>query len=339
MSTTSKYFRQRGAALLFALLLVMTMLSLLALNQQLFDIQWKLGTSWENQRQMREYGLGAEGLALIALRRQAEDETTNLKQLWATANSSYPIEGGKVTGRIKDYQNCFNINGLIYGRNASAAGVASASRTLVMQQFLTLLSLSNTVVGGASQILERALDWVDRDIQLAGANGAESANYLRHKAPFYTPDASFGDLSEMQLWQVPQVQRLIDSGLFCARPSVEIPSINVNTLHEKDAVQLAALFFGQLSVEQAAEFIRQRPKNGYREKTQFVAKLMGQAALSDTQKALIEQQLLLRSYWFEVEVEVEVKDELGQRFEFMKSYIWVPRKGAAKVYRRLYGEY
>ncbi|MGB1237270.1 MAG: type II secretion system minor pseudopilin GspK [Pseudomonadales bacterium] len=324
---------QRGAALIFAMLLVSAMATLLVFNQQFFSFSWQLYQGAQSKQQAREFAHGAEALAIVALRRQAEQDTTHLKQWWASADNTYPIEGGQVSGRVRDAQNCFNLNGLTYGREMSAAGVASVQRTLVMQQFLSVLSLSNTLVADADKVLERTLDWIDQDIQLAGAQGAESADYQLYAKPFYTPDSAFGDLSEMLLWQLPAVQRVMDSALFCTRPSRALPSVNVNTLQEAQAVQLAGLFFGQLSVASAREFIRNRPANGYAAQQDFLPSLLAQASLSDAQRALLQQQLLLRSYWFEVDVDVVLE---GRR-EFLRSYVQVPREGPAKVYRRIYG--
>lgn len=335
MKAQSPGFRERGAALLFAMLLVVAMLSLLAWNQQYFDFAWQLGQSRESRQQARQYALGAEALAVVTLRRQAQQDTTHLQQLWASDDSRYPIEQGEIRGHIVDQQNCFNINGLIYGRQLNAAGVASIERTLVMQQFLSLLSLSQTLVEGADEVLERSLDWIDKDIQLAGAKGAESVNYQRYRVPFYAADAPFADLSEMLLWQLPEAERLSASSLLCARPSTAVPSLNINTLAHQDAVHLAALFFGQLSIEQAEDFIRQRPAKGYLEQGEFLPQLFQQVALSEAQKALLQQQLLVRSYWFEIVMQVNYQ---GNR-EYLRSYAWVPRPGKAKIYRRLYGEY
>lgn len=112
--------RQGGAALVVALLIFALAAALMVGIQRDFSLTMQRGSNQFTEQQGWAYLRGAEALAVVALRadaeldKQVETPRDDLSELWAAEATPYPLEGGGwLLGQIEDLQGRFNLNLLV----------------------------------------------------------------------------------------------------------------------------------------------------------------------------------------------------------------------------------
>lgn len=319
--------RERGAALIFVLLIVAT-LSIIAvqINEQLrFNVK-----RLDNQRQNTQaywYALGGEQLALSLLNMIGDDERTHLGQAWATEDAVFPIEGGLLQGRISDATACFNLNNLLLVRQP---GEAEAAETAYEKQFVSLLELYGFDRARALQLRDRVQDWIDADLQPNGLYGAEDLDYSDRELAFQAANSFFVNTSELNLlmeFENKEIDAL--NRVFCALPKTGT-TINVNTLKEEQAPLLSALLSSLVSVSDAAQLLKQRPEGGWESVEQFLADpaLSGKDLPED-----YRDKLAVQSGFFHATINVLYRDT---QFSLISQMTIANNK--ASVQSRRYGE-
>ncbi|HCS27883.1 MAG TPA: hypothetical protein DIW43_10540 [Spongiibacteraceae bacterium] len=319
--------RERGAALIFVLLIVAT-LSIIAvqINEQLrFNVK-----RLDNQRQNNQaywYALGGEQLAISLLNQIGDDERTHLGQAWATEDAVFPIDGGLLQGRIVDASACFNLNNLLVVRNA---GEAEPAETAYEKQFVSMLELYGFDRARALQLRDRVQDWVDEDLQPHGLYGAEDLDYSDRELAFQAANSFFVNASELNLlmeFEDKEVDAL--NQVFCTLPKTGT-SINVNTLREGQAPFLAALLASTISVEDASQLLKQRPEGGWESVDQFLSDpaLAGKELPED-----YRDKLAVQSSFFHATINVLYRDT---QFSLISQMTIANKK--ASVQSRRYGE-
>ncbi len=119
-NTCGSFKRQRGAALIVALLVFALAAALMVGLQRDFTLQMQRGGNNVIMEQGWAYLRGAEDLAATALRFDVEQDAASgssrddLTELWATQNTPYALdEGGWLSGRLDDLQGRLNLNSLV----------------------------------------------------------------------------------------------------------------------------------------------------------------------------------------------------------------------------------
>ena len=125
--------RQGGAALVVALLIFALAAALMVGIQRDFSLTMQRGSNQFTEQQGWAYLRGAEALAVVALRadaeldKQVETPRDDLSELWAAEATPYPLEGGGwLLGQIEDLQGRFNLN-LLVADPASGRGDGETS--------------------------------------------------------------------------------------------------------------------------------------------------------------------------------------------------------------------
>ena len=110
----SRPMRQRGAALVLALLVFAICSVLIIAMTRDFNRIYQQGSNTFVMAQSKAYLLGAEGLATLALLadddadRKAELNRDDLGEIWAREAQPYPLEeGGWLVGELEDLQGRF----------------------------------------------------------------------------------------------------------------------------------------------------------------------------------------------------------------------------------------
>jgi len=179
---------QDGIAAVTALLVVALATMLAA------DLAWELHLDIRRSEtqllhnQAMQFALGAEIMAVDALRRDFEDDQTAnefcdyIGEGWDT-EMTLPFEGGTVRGKLSDMQGRFNLNSLApAGRKDEAA----------FNQFLSLLN----VLQLERDLAPRIVDWIDPD-QTEEFGGAEDNAYTSKTPPYRTANTWFTTTSEL----------------------------------------------------------------------------------------------------------------------------------------------
>lgn len=197
--------RQRGAVLVFAMVVLMLVASLAVTMASQLELSARQGGNRLHGGQARAYLMGAESLGMAVLARDSRTSSgvDHLGEDWARSVPEFPVDGGWVRASLEDAQGRLNINAMAYKvRNNSAAGGEAARFTPEQRRFIRLLQTSEELrlsLPEAIAIAEAVIDWLDSDDEVTGFGGAEQEFYLRQQQPYRAANALLVDVSELRL--------------------------------------------------------------------------------------------------------------------------------------------
>lgn len=248
---------ERGAALLSVLLLVAVMAVIAATALDRLTLATRIAASAAAVDQGRAYVLAAEQ---VALRRVAGRAGKGLDR-----DVRLPLPGGEGWARLADAGHCFNLNSLA----VETAPGRLTQRPGAVAQFTQLMVLLGIDGNEAAAIAGAAADWIDSD-GIEGPMGAEDGVY-RAMTPAYLPaNRAMADVSELRAVRgvTPNVLARLKPWI-CALPTTDPVRLNVDTLAPGQAVLVAMLLPGQISVADARAALAARPAGGYGSGTRF----------------------------------------------------------------------
>ncbi len=279
---------QRGIALL-SVLLMLTLLVLLASELTLsFRTQLTRTQSGLEREQAHWYALSGESLAIKTLKQNIEDDpdVTHLGQYWATTNVMLPVEGGQISGQIKDARSCFNINALSK-ESLEGAPLPEAEVFTALLQYLDIPPWESELITAATR------NWVSNEML---HQGATDLDYLALPLPYLGSKTLMRDISEWRA--VAGVSRAIAlkaMPYLCALPARDLV-VNVNTIPAEQPELLAALYIDQLPVDHARSILEERPRNGWDTTADFT----GQPLLANFSSAGVSKRITIVSDYFEM---------------------------------------
>lgn len=226
--------RQSGAALVVALLIFALAAALMVGLQRDFSLTLQRGSNQFTEQQGWAYLRGAEALAIVALRADAELDnqldtpTDDLSELWASETTPYPLDGGGwLVGQVEDLQGRFNLN-LLVAESASDRGDRDEPSVSTPEQdtdlsagnrsSATFSDESDDQMPPAKQIFVRLLqalegdpisleqamviadgvaDFIDSD-QQQRMNGAEEDAYRNTSPPYRPANQPMASVSELR---------------------------------------------------------------------------------------------------------------------------------------------
>lgn len=298
--------RQRGVALLTALAVVA--LATIAATYMLSAQQLQIRRSGNQlqQEQAWQYALGAEAWAKTMLAQDAADNDIDaLNENWAVELPPLPIEGGSLSGRLRDLQGYFNLNNLV-----NKDGKLDTSSLAQLQKLLQNLKLP-------VQLAQSIADWQDEDIETQGAMGAEDDYYAGMETPYRTPNQTIASTSELKL-----IRGIDEESIKLLEPLVTaLPKqtkLNINTA---PAEVLASLGIEKNDAQTLAERLKDNPLN-----TQDEIKNLPEI----TKYKIDTTQLGLQSQYFLLEVLVEI----GQIKTRLSSVIYRDSDGISHTIQR-----
>ncbi len=286
------------------------------------------------------YALGGERLArgLIEAALQADDRI-HRDQAWSSALLSYPIDGGMMQLQIDDQRTCFNLNALSVLVTPQDAQQEQRPKTL--RQFERLFQLLDIETARAQSMIEPLRDWLDADTLPTGLDGAEDLFYTNLSPPYLPANGPLVGLSELNFidgFQPPgEAEETLQEklarlrALFCALPDTNM-QLNLNTLQPDQFPVLAALFQGQLSVDEVKGVMEGRPTEGFADVDAFWSQLQSDEEQAATLDQTVKEQLSVSSDFFLARVEVNYYD--SNFILYTRIYV---REGKPVTYRRHYG--
>lgn len=249
MKTTAS---QRGAALIVALVIV--------------AIATILATTlvWQNHLELRRtanqlFGseahanlLGMEDFARFLFTEDNPD-FDHLQEPWAEQGVVFPIEGGLLTGDIVDLQSRYNINNLINWDE----GAASETEVERFRRLLAALGLDE-------RLAVSIVDWLDRDLEPTGFDGAEDDYYSRFVPAYRTPNRPLWHVSELRqvAHMTPEQFAVLEPYITALPPAgkgAEITRVNINTAPPELLVALDE----ELDPALAAQIVELRAQAGF----------------------------------------------------------------------------
>ncbi|WP_095210147.1 type II secretion system minor pseudopilin GspK [Endozoicomonas ascidiicola] len=320
--------RQTGIALLSILLILSLLIMLSHELTRSFRTQMIRTDALQQKKQAQWYSFSGEQLAIKTLKQTFKDdpETTHLGQSWATANVAFPVEGGQISGYLKDAQSCFNINVLAKPAANSSVNNGASKLTIEGQVFTALLEHLTLPPIQAEQITLATRNWVSSE---EFRRGATDQDYLTLPMPYLSGKTQMRDISE---WRAVAgvsssvAQKVIP--YLCALPGSEL-AININTLSPEQPELLAAVYIDQLPVEHARTILERRPRNGWAQ----IAEFTSQPLLANFNNSGINERLSINSYFFEMSATANYGDSEVR----LKSLLARSKDNKLTVIRRKFG--
>ncbi|WP_263079728.1 type II secretion system minor pseudopilin GspK [Endozoicomonas sp. Mp262] len=291
----SPCLRQQGIALLSTLLALTLMTLLISELTFSFRAQLRRTESLQQLDQARWYATSTEDLARKVLKQDFKDnsEVTHNDQNWAKQNVVFPVTNGKIAGKIRDMQGCFNLNAL-------AKPVEEGKPAVELDAFRQLLEYLN--IDDTRTIANATRNWVTE--RTATGAGANDADYLALPVPYLASHTLMRDASEWRAVSgvTPAIARKVLPYL-CAIPISEL-QLNVNTIPADQPELLAALYDQNLPVEQARSILENRPKKGWSDVQDFTS----QSLLANFSNTSASKMMAVVSYYFEVDTLAQFND-------------------------------
>ena len=161
--------RQRGAAVILALLTVALVAGLAAAAVGDLGVAMDQVTGRHDQAQARQLARGAVDWARNVLAEDARGSTVDhLGEAWAVQVPPTPVEEGELAGEIREQSGRINLNNLVQADGPDLGE---------MDQFLRLLAILGVGDSQALDLRAALLDWLDADDEPRLPGGAESSWY------------------------------------------------------------------------------------------------------------------------------------------------------------------
>jgi len=180
--------RQRGVALLIALLAVALAVILIAALLDRGELTFARTRNVLRGEQAVAYADGLEAYAAQILMRDLDENRVDTHDdIWALPLPPQEVPGGRISARMSELNGCFNLNNLATPARAEAPLWRARLRTL-----LTALELDSSLGGAIT-------DWIDGNSTIEADAGAEDAAYLAQAIPYRTGNRVFAHVSELRL--------------------------------------------------------------------------------------------------------------------------------------------
>ncbi|WCE29807.1 type II secretion system minor pseudopilin GspK [Vibrio sp. SCSIO 43137] len=321
--------RQQGVALIVIMLIIAVMVSLAATMSERLFVNFKRAENRLSHQQAYWYSIGVEALAEYAIKESFNDgDTVNMSQPWALKEQVFPLDYGEAVGFIRDMQSCFNVNSL-----ANLTQVQDTStKPFLVNVFQLILEESQVDSYQAEVIADSVREFVDADSNTISASGVEDSHYESVSPAYMAPNGMLADVTELRA--VNKVDQKVMNALapvICAVPSDDW-RLNVNTVDEKGAVILAALFAPNLSLSSATSLIKNRPFDGWGSVDDFLAE-SEIAALEEELKDKAKGYLATDSRFFELDAQVIVNESRVR----IRSLLYSEDRKKVAVVRRRFG--
>ncbi len=316
----------QSGVILVTVLIVVAVVSVLA-TQMFYDknINHRRTANIVDADRAYEYVLGAEDLAIGLLDeafRQEDSKGVNLGQAWAKGPLVFPIEGGNLTGEVRDLGSCFNLNSVL--AEATAPGGQSNGEQVdtaledrgpggpeadqprdpftplggqkIFARLLESLLVELEDLQTTPEALAAALrDWADEDIDPAGPDGAEDLYYLGLERPYRTGNTLLADESELLTIKgfTPEIYSKIRDYV-CVLPETA-GQININTVAPEQA-ELVWMLMESATLDTVRQVLSSRPEQGFATTADFFARI-GEGQLSNEGSGW----LVIDSPWFQLD--------------------------------------
>lgn len=258
--TPTTQARQRGAAVILALLTVALVAGLAAAAVGDLGVAMDQVTGRHDQAQARQLARGAVDWARNVLAEDARGSTVDhLGEAWAVQVPPTPVEEGELAGEIRELSGRVNLNNLVQTDGPDLAE---------MDQFLRLLAIVGVGDSQALDLRAALLDWLDPDDAPRLPGGAEASWYAAQNPPRRAangPLAAVAELAQVRGFTPELVARL--TPFVAALPAGS--RINVNTA---PAEVLAATTPG-LGLDTARALVAERGRAWFKDVADFEARL------------------------------------------------------------------
>lgn len=181
--------RQRGVALLVALLAVALAVILIASLLDRGELAFARTRNALRGAQALAYADGLEAYAAQVLMKDRADEGAldTHNDIWSLPLPPQDVPGGRISAQLRELNGCFNLNNLV----SPVAGEAAQWRQR-LRNLLGALELDPALTGAI-------VDWLDSDSTIDADGGAEDAAYFSQPVAYRAANRVFAHVSELRL--------------------------------------------------------------------------------------------------------------------------------------------
>lgn len=265
----------KGVALITVLLIVALAAALATEMTARLQMQMQRTTNVGFNQQAYWYALGAEAFTKRVLIDSFKDDKdiTNLSQIWAQGETSFPVDYGQITGEIVDLHACFNVNALHSTKESGGGNNGVKLNQYAVDAFkrmITQLEIEGVSEFEAQNMVDATIDWLDQDSAITNIGGAEDNDYSAKEFPYLAANnlmASINELRVIEHFTLPVIEKLKE--MVCIIPEVTDLRLNVNTISSDNALILAGMF--DMSKSDAEQIIGARGEDGWASIEDFFA--------------------------------------------------------------------
>jgi general secretion pathway protein K len=233
--------RQRGVAIITALLVVMLAASLAAfLLAQQSQALTRTARAGERAQAALYAGATLDWARAALFQLQKTTARVDLTQPWAQGLNAIPIEGAMASGALRDEGGLFNLNNLVKG------GIRSEPDIALFRQLLAQLKLDPDLANAVA-------DWIDADEEPGGAGGTESPTYLALPGPYRAANQNLLQVEELRRVRGIDAATLSRLAPFVTALPVRT-TINLNTAPQ----EVLRALFPSLASDEIADLAKQR---------------------------------------------------------------------------------
>jgi general secretion pathway protein K len=289
--------KQQGVALVTVLLIVALAAILATEMTARLQLQMQRATNITFNQQAYWYAMGAEAFAKRVLITTFDEtpNTTNLGQIWAEGETTYPVDYGQITGEIIDSQSCLNLNALrVTATKNSLAEQKKVPARIVLEELIIGLNIEGIGHFEAESMADALTDWLDDDTVISSAGGAEDNDYASLEFPYLPANHFLASVEELRIvahFTLPVIDAL--KPYVCVLPATDLYKININTISTDNAKLLQALL--KSTLDQANQILSARGEDGFKNLNDFFSlPEMSSIKLSDE----IKDQFVVDSEYF-----------------------------------------
>ena len=271
-------------------------------------------------------------------------EKIHAQMVWAQPDQVIPMDEAIITGNVVDEMSCINLNGLLAnsGKQDGTNGQQQEDPLFATFKYPALVFKNLLEIMGADEqlaekIVASSIDWIDTDSNTYTAHGAEDHHYSNNNVmPHLANNYRFYDKTELrQIYgMTDELYRRIEH-MVCALPNNEF-KISVNLMDKRYSPLISALMLKEISVEDAARILEERPDKGWNSANDFIAISSVNDRLSNVSglRNHLANSIVVNSNYFLANIIVSFENE---KFAF-KTRFFRNDSNTLSVYQRLVGE-
>lgn len=292
-----------GAALMTVLLLVAVMSAAMIATLDILGLYTRSAATKNQFYQAREYARAAEIVGANQAQRLASNrQVAALQDMMSTDNKvSFQIDGGEISGVLKEHTNCFNLASMVQINNAGGYEINQRS----YDQYVRLLTKFGVGERQAMALAAALIDWQDSD-ERPMPLGAESFSYSQGEVPYRSANQPISQIEELRLIKgyTPALISAL-SQISCVDPLSMETFINVNTATAIHAPLIQAMLGLPLTEGNITSILEVRPQSGFDNIARFWDNNLLLNRLIDTG---IRKQFLIQPKRYTLDIEVVYGD-------------------------------
>ncbi|WP_150142623.1 type II secretion system minor pseudopilin GspK [Candidatus Enterovibrio escicola] len=320
---------QQGVALLIVLLIMALMTTVAVRMASRMFANLNRVESQLRYQQAYWYAQSVESLVRYGIGKSINNEDhVTLSQFLSLRYQIYPIDRGQATSSVFDRQACFNVNSL-----RDIKPTTNGTNPFLVDVLQQLIESQDIDSFEAETAAASTWEYIDIDTTVQSRLGVEDSKYEVRQLAHVIPNGFMADISEWRAVNgVSQEMFEKVSPFLCALPNSKLV-LNVNSLLKKDTPLLTAMFYPNLSDDQAKQLISGRNTiDGWKN----IASFMTEPALIHIEKQEKKRVLPffeVQSVYFELDTKITI-DSTTLR---MRVLLKRNKNGTVTVTRRRFG--